>query len=246
MCDDEAESTASTGVSGAPATPTETSSVPEPEPTPPQESEPTPSQEQQAEPEQREPEPEPVQKLSLVKRSARGKRPEPARLMDPNPEPASQEHPEPIPAEAPAPAAATAPAPAPAAGGDSAGPELSIAYFRRLLASETERLSALAGRWEAVAAAGGLPAEPLGEVRSVTGQARLLIRERFVQFDGLVDGAEFLRGPRPTTLTDLQGFWEMIYFQVGVSVTVTRRWTGAVETGVGRSSRCGRRVVERK
>ncbi|XP_037087608.1 translation initiation factor IF-2-like [Pollicipes pollicipes] len=58
------------------------------------------------------------------------------------------------------------------------------------------------------------PPEAQGELRSVTGQARLLIRERFGQFEGLVDSAEFLRGPRPTTLTDLQGFWEMIYFQV--------------------------------
>ena len=48
----------------------------------------------------------------------------------------------------------------------------------------------------------------------MTGQARLLIRERFVQFDGLVDGAEFLHGPRSITLTDVQGFWEMIYSQV--------------------------------
>ena len=65
-----------------------------------------------------------------------------------------------------------------------------------------------------MAVAGSLLAEPLGEVRSVSGQARLLFRERFVQFDGLVDGAEFLHGPRPTTLTDLQGFREMPYFQV--------------------------------
>ncbi|KAF0291165.1 Disks large-associated protein 5 [Amphibalanus amphitrite] len=96
----------------------------------------------------------------------------------------------------------------------SDGQQLSIGYFRRLLSAETERLSARAGHWEQVAAAGGVPDEPLGELRSVAGQARLLIRERFAQFDNLVDGAEFLRGPRPTTLTDLQGFWEMIYYQV--------------------------------
>ena len=60
--------------------------------------------------------------------------------------------------------------------------------------------------WEAVVVAGGLLAEPLGEVRSVTSQARPIIWERLVQFDGLVDEAEFLRGPRPTTFTDPQGF----------------------------------------
>ena len=84
------------------------------------------------------------------------------------------------------------PVSAPAAGGDSADPELLIAYFRRLLASETDN-TGRPPRWEAVASASGLSDESLGEVRSVNSQTRLLIREQFVQFDGLVDEAEFLR-----------------------------------------------------
>ena len=39
--------------------------------------------------------------------------------------------------------------------------------------------------------------------------------ERFHQFSGLVDNCEFKRGEKETTCTDLMGFWEMIYFQVG-------------------------------
>ena len=31
---------------------------------------------------------------------------------------------------------------------------------------------------------------------------------------GLVDNCEFGTGERPTSCMDLQGFWEMIYFQV--------------------------------
>ena len=54
-----------------------------------------------------------------------------------------------------------------------------------------------------------------GDIRTVVGQARLLIAQRFKQFLGLVDDCEYKRGEKETTCTDLQGFWEMIYYQVG-------------------------------
>lgn len=53
-----------------------------------------------------------------------------------------------------------------------------------------------------------------GQIRSVIGQAKLLIAQRFKQFIGLVDNCEFKLGEKETTFTDLQGFWDMIYFQV--------------------------------
>ena len=52
-------------------------------------------------------------------------------------------------------------------------------------------------------------------MRSVIGQGRLVMAERFVQFSGLVDNCEFDQGEKKTTCMDLKGFWEMIYFQVG-------------------------------
>lgn len=51
-------------------------------------------------------------------------------------------------------------------------------------------------------------------MRTAVGQARLLMKERFNQFGGLVDDCEFGRGEKVTTCTDLQGFWDMVYFQV--------------------------------
>lgn len=51
-------------------------------------------------------------------------------------------------------------------------------------------------------------------MRTAVGQARLLMKERFGQFSGLVDDCEFGRGEKITTCTDLQGFWDMVYFQV--------------------------------
>lgn len=52
-------------------------------------------------------------------------------------------------------------------------------------------------------------------MRTAVGQARLLMKERFGQFSGLVDDCELGRGEKITTCTDLQGFWDMVYYQVG-------------------------------
>jgi len=38
--------------------------------------------------------------------------------------------------------------------------------------------------------------------------------ERFKQFIGLVDNCEFKTGEKEVTCTDLEGFWDMVYFQV--------------------------------
>lgn len=51
-------------------------------------------------------------------------------------------------------------------------------------------------------------------MRTAVGQARLLMKERFSQFSGLVDDCELQRGDKVTTCSDLQGFWEMVYYQV--------------------------------
>lgn len=38
--------------------------------------------------------------------------------------------------------------------------------------------------------------------------------QRFNQFEGLIDDCQLKRGEKETKLDDLQGFWDMIYFQV--------------------------------
>ncbi|XP_006819980.1 uncharacterized protein LOC100370970 [Saccoglossus kowalevskii] len=54
----------------------------------------------------------------------------------------------------------------------------------------------------------------VGNIRASIGKARLLIKERFSQFGGLIDDSEFHRGEKEVTCMDLQGFWDMIYMQV--------------------------------
>lgn len=40
--------------------------------------------------------------------------------------------------------------------------------------------------------------------------------ERFKQFEGLIDNCEYKRGEKETTCSDLDGFWDMVNFQVCV------------------------------
>ncbi|XP_074854750.1 disks large-associated protein 5 [Carettochelys insculpta] len=88
-----------------------------------------------------------------------------------------------------------------------------VPYFRNVLASETERLMSHCLQW------GGMfeldiPEDAKDLIRTTVGQTRLLIAERFKQFEGLVDNCEFKQGEKETTCTDLDGFWDMISFQV--------------------------------
>ena len=91
-----------------------------------------------------------------------------------------------------------------------------VMYFRNLLATENTRLSKVCNEWEKKLEdnISEIPEDIQGEIRSVIGQGRLVMAERFGQFSGLVDNCKFKRGEKETTCTDLMGFWEMIYFQV--------------------------------
>ena len=53
-----------------------------------------------------------------------------------------------------------------------------------------------------------------GDVRTAIGKAQLLIAQRFKQFSGLIDNCEFNTGEKETTCQDLDGFWDMVFFQV--------------------------------
>ncbi|XP_063003750.1 disks large-associated protein 5 [Elgaria multicarinata webbii] len=88
-----------------------------------------------------------------------------------------------------------------------------VPYFRNILRSETERLASCCLEWDGTAEM-DIPEDAKDLVRTTIGQTRLLIAERFKQFEGLVDNCEFGRGEKETTCTDLDGFWDMVDFQV--------------------------------
>ncbi|XP_013910242.1 PREDICTED: disks large-associated protein 5 [Thamnophis sirtalis] len=88
-----------------------------------------------------------------------------------------------------------------------------VPYFRNILQSEKEKLMSHCLVWDKTVEM-DIPEEAKDLVRTTIGQTRLLMAERFKQFEGLIDNCEFRRGEKETTCTDLDGFWDMINFQV--------------------------------
>lgn len=92
-----------------------------------------------------------------------------------------------------------------------------VTYFRNLVITHSDALTSSCIQWEEIRNKNlqNLEEDVEGEIRSVIGQAQLLMAERFVQFGKLVDNFENPEaGEKEITPTDLQGFWDMIFFQV--------------------------------
>ncbi|XP_072889627.1 disks large-associated protein 5 isoform X1 [Hemitrygon akajei] len=89
-----------------------------------------------------------------------------------------------------------------------------VAYFRGVIVSETENLSLHCQQWNEWVNSEAVPDRVKDLIRSSVGQARLLMAERFKQFNGLIDNCEFKTSEKEVTCADLEGFWDMIYFQV--------------------------------
>lgn len=97
--------------------------------------------------------------------------------------------------------------------GQTCQPQHDVPYFRNILQSETDRLNSHCLDWEKKLEL-DIPDDAKDLIRTAVGQTRLLIMERFRQFEGLVDNCEYKRGEKETTCTDLDGFWDMVSFQV--------------------------------
>lgn len=92
-------------------------------------------------------------------------------------------------------------------------------HFRDVLAVQDERFAGLCQHWDEALEQGRVPATRVGAVFTVVGQAQLLQRERFRQFAQLVDQFRHGTGAKPITADDLDGFWDMVYLQVGHTAT---------------------------
>ncbi|XP_066563272.1 disks large-associated protein 5 isoform X2 [Amia ocellicauda] len=93
-------------------------------------------------------------------------------------------------------------------------PQHDVSYFRAVIQGETDRLTGLCIQWDSRTEDPTIPEDIQDLIRTTVGQARLLMSQRFLQFTGLVDDCELGRGEKETTTSDLQGFWDMVYFQV--------------------------------
>ncbi|OWK09416.1 DLGAP5 [Cervus elaphus hippelaphus] len=92
-------------------------------------------------------------------------------------------------------------------------PQHDVPYFRNILRSETEKLTSHCLEWDRKLDL-DIPDDAKDLIRTAVGQTRLLMKERFKQFEGLVDNCEYKRGEKETTCTDLDGFWDMVNFQI--------------------------------
>nr|XP_054303793.1 disks large-associated protein 5 isoform X1 [Pongo pygmaeus]XP_054303794.1 disks large-associated protein 5 isoform X1 [Pongo pygmaeus] len=97
--------------------------------------------------------------------------------------------------------------------GQIAQPHHDVPYFRNILQSETEKLTSHCLEWDRKLEL-DIPDDAKDLIRTAVGQTRLLMKERFKQFEGLVDDCEYKRGIKETTCTDLDGFWDMVSFQI--------------------------------
>ncbi|XP_074069382.1 disks large-associated protein 5 isoform X2 [Macrotis lagotis] len=95
----------------------------------------------------------------------------------------------------------------------TAPPQHDVPYFRNILQSETERLTGFCYDWEQKLTL-DIPDDAKDLIRTTVGQTRLLISERFKQFEGLVNDCDFKCGQKKITCMDLDGFWDMVNFQV--------------------------------
>ncbi|XP_063104028.1 disks large-associated protein 5 isoform X3 [Cavia porcellus] len=98
-------------------------------------------------------------------------------------------------------------------GGQIPEPQHDVPYFRNILRSETEKLTSHCLDWDRKLEL-DIPDDAKELIRTAVGQTRLLMKERFKQFEGLVDDCEYKRGQKETTCTDLDGFWDMVSFQI--------------------------------
>ncbi|KAK4305251.1 hypothetical protein Pmani_022856 [Petrolisthes manimaculis] len=80
---------------------------------------------------------------------------------------------------------------------------------------ETDKLRANCEHWRGVLkTTQHISEDSIGDINVAIGQGELLMKERFVQFCGLIDDCRLGRGEKETTPQDLQGFWDIIYVQV--------------------------------
>ena len=91
--------------------------------------------------------------------------------------------------------------------------EMDASYFRNIAKNEIDRLQSRCAKWESEQEEVMLE-EIKGKIRTVVGQVQLLVTKKFKQFSGLLDLSEDPTAEKKTLVSDLQGFWEMMYIQV--------------------------------
>ncbi|XP_048076111.2 disks large-associated protein 5 [Ursus arctos] len=120
-----------------------------------------------------------------------------------------------------------------------------VPYFRNILQSETEKLTSHCLEWDRKLEL-DIPDDAKDLIRTAVGQTRLLMKERFKQFEGLVDNCEYKRGEKETTCTDLDGFWDMVSFQIEDVNQKFNNLTKLEESGWQNNNNINKKVFRKK
>uniref|UniRef100_A0A8C3WHK5 DLG associated protein 5 n=1 Tax=Catagonus wagneri TaxID=51154 RepID=A0A8C3WHK5_9CETA len=120
-----------------------------------------------------------------------------------------------------------------------------VPYFRNILQLETEKLTSHCFEWDRKLEL-DIPDDAKDLIRTAVGQTRLLMKERFKQFEGLVDNCEYKRGEKETTCTDLDGFWDMVSFQIEDVNQKFNNLTKLEESGWQNNNNTSKKVVRKK
>lgn len=90
----------------------------------------------------------------------------------------------------------------------------SVNHFTALVSSEEEKFSSCCEKWNKVMEENTAPEKDHGNILAAIGQAQLFMRKRFKQFKELIELHKDKTAEKAAHASDLDGFWEMIYFQV--------------------------------
>uniref|UniRef100_G3UN02 DLG associated protein 5 n=1 Tax=Loxodonta africana TaxID=9785 RepID=G3UN02_LOXAF len=129
--------------------------------------------------------------------------------------------------------------------GQISQPQHDVPYFRSILQSETEKLTSRCLEWDKQLEL-DIPDDAKDLIRTTVGQTRLLMKERFKQFEGLVNDCEYKRGEKETTCTDLDGFWDMVSFQIDDVNKKFNNLSKLEESGWQHNNSTSKKVVRKK
>ncbi|XP_076704482.2 disks large-associated protein 5 [Callospermophilus lateralis] len=129
--------------------------------------------------------------------------------------------------------------------GQKSQPTHDVPYFRNILQSETDKLTSYCLEWDRKLEL-DIPDDAKDLIRTAVGQTRLLIKERFKQFEGLVNDCEYKRGEMETTCADLDGFWDMVSFQIEDVNQKFNNLTKLEESGWQNNNNTNKKVFRKK
>jgi len=89
-----------------------------------------------------------------------------------------------------------------------------VTIFTNKVKCEEERFTALIETWTSILQQNESPSNVEGDILAAIGQAQLLMKKRFKQFKELIELHKDQSAEKAAHASDLDGFWEVVYFQV--------------------------------